>query len=129
MILIIQGVIFAFASGSSTTNGSYWLIAIPFALLVVQLYLEKVSFTLSMVKPTIIVMLWVCMGATSISTVCNFFANGMRINPDLEFVSEFLVSNGYTNGCASFWNGNVLTEWSDGAIEVWVTSDFNSLQS
>ena len=128
-ILVVQGVIFAFTSGTSAPNGSYWLIAIPFALLVLQLYFEKATFRLSMVKPMFIAVFWVSIGATSISTVRNFFENGMRINPDLEPVSEFLVANGYTKGYASFWNGNVLTEWSNGSIEVWVTNDFNTLQS
>ena len=128
-ILVVQGVIFAFTSGTSAPNGSYWLIAIPFALLVLQLYFEKATFRLSMVKPMIIAVFWVSIGATSISTVRNFFENGMRINPELEPVSEFLVANGYTKGYAAFWNGNVLTEWSNGSIEVWVTNDFNTLHS
>ncbi len=33
---------------------------------------------------------------------------------------NFLVENGYTQGYASFWNGNVVTELSDGALELWV---------
>ena len=33
---------------------------------------------------------------------------------------DFLVENGYTQGYASFWNGNVVTELSDGALELWV---------
>lgn len=33
---------------------------------------------------------------------------------------DFLVENGYTQGYASFWNGNVVTELSDGALEIWV---------
>lgn len=33
---------------------------------------------------------------------------------------DFLVEEGYTQGYASFWNGNVLTELSDGALEMWV---------
>lgn len=33
---------------------------------------------------------------------------------------QFLVDNGYTQGYASFWNGNVVTELSNGALELWV---------
>ena len=33
---------------------------------------------------------------------------------------NFLKEAGYTQGYASFWNGNVLTELSDGALELWV---------
>lgn len=34
--------------------------------------------------------------------------------------AAFLVEQGYTQGYASFWNGNVLSELSDGALELWV---------
>lgn len=34
--------------------------------------------------------------------------------------ADFLAEAGYTQGYASFWNGNVLTELSDGALEMWV---------
>jgi len=34
-------------------------------------------------------------------------------------IAEYLVENEYLNGYGTFWNGNVLTELSDGRIEVW----------
>lgn len=34
-------------------------------------------------------------------------------------VTEKLLAEGYVNGYATFWNANVLTELSDGKIEVW----------
>ena len=34
--------------------------------------------------------------------------------------AQFLVDNGYTQGYASFWNGNVMTELSDGVLDMWV---------
>lgn len=33
---------------------------------------------------------------------------------------SFLVDNGFTQGYASFWNGNVMTELSNGVLELWV---------
>lgn len=38
---------------------------------------------------------------------------------DLRAMAELLESQGYTQGYATFWNANVLTELSDGAIEMW----------
>lgn len=38
---------------------------------------------------------------------------------NLRAVEEKLLEQGYTQGYASFWNGNVLTELSEGKIEVW----------
>lgn len=33
--------------------------------------------------------------------------------------AQFLVDNGYENGYASFWDGNIMTELTDGRIHVW----------
>ena len=49
-------------------------------------------------------------------------------NEDLRKACETLVSEGYYNGYASFWWSTVLTELSNGEIEVWnVVNDFNDL--
>lgn len=34
-------------------------------------------------------------------------------------LAELLLEEGYTQGYASFWNANVLTEYSNGEIEIW----------
>ncbi|MBQ6505362.1 MAG: hypothetical protein IJI57_15770 [Flexilinea sp.] len=47
-------------------------------------------------------------------------------NEDLRKACDTLVTEGYHNGYASFWWTNVLTELSNGKIEVWnVVNDFN----
>lgn len=33
--------------------------------------------------------------------------------------AQFLVENGYENGYASFWDGNIMTELTNGRIHVW----------
>ena len=33
--------------------------------------------------------------------------------------AEFLVENGYRDGYASFWDGNIITELTNGALNVW----------
>ena len=44
-------------------------------------------------------------------------------NSDTKEILEFLNENGYKNGYATFWNGNIYTELSNGAINVWVWCD------
>ena len=44
-------------------------------------------------------------------------------NSDTKEILEFLNENGYQNGYATFWNGNIYTELSNGAINVWVWCD------
>ena len=38
-------------------------------------------------------------------------------------MADKMVAEGYENGYATFWNGNVMTELSDGKIQMWVWSD------
>ena len=42
---------------------------------------------------------------------------------NLRAVEEKLLEQGYTQGYASFWNGNILTELSEGKIQVWHWKD------
>lgn len=37
-------------------------------------------------------------------------------------VTGYLLDNNVVNGYATFWNGNIMTELSNGEVEVWVTS-------
>lgn len=39
-----------------------------------------------------------------------------EITQKLDPVVDFLVDNGYERGYAEFWNGNIITEMSDGAV-------------
>lgn len=41
----------------------------------------------------------------------------------LRLIEEHLSDNGIVNGYATFWSGNVLTELSNGEIDVWVWAD------
>ena len=57
------------------------------------------------------------------------------INPNIDIVYrdkegnlsravEWLVNHEYKNGYATFWNGNISTELSDGELEMWTIRDF-----
>lgn len=51
-------------------------------------------------------------------------------NTELENIAEYLMDEGCVQGYATFWNANVLTEITDGEIDVytvenWETGDFN----
>lgn len=54
-----------------------------------------------------------------------FFYSEWDSRPSLEFgrIAKELVSMEYYNGYATFWNSNVLTELSNGKIDVWSLSD------
>lgn len=40
-----------------------------------------------------------------------------------EMAADWLLERGYTQGYATFWNANTLTEASDGQIDMWVLAD------
>ena len=42
-----------------------------------------------------------------------------RISDDTKQVAQFLEDNGYREGYASFWSANVVTELTDGQVDVW----------
>lgn len=131
-ICVIQGLVFSCTgtSGASpqSMNASYWLPAIPFVFLMLQLEGETENIRLPILRKGIAIAFCVCIVATSISSVMQFFKDGYRINPDLEPVCDWLTEQGYTQGYATFWNGNVMTEWSSGQLDMWVVGDFNIME-
>lgn len=45
---------------------------------------------------------------------------------DYEDAAQWLTQNGYMQGFATFWNGNVLTEASDGQLDMYVFSEWTA---
>lgn len=125
----VQGMIFACTDAADSTNASYWLTVMPFVFPVLQLEGETEHFHLRFSRRAAAVSFCVCIVATSVGSVRQFFANGYRITPHLAEVCDWIEDQGYTQGYSTFWNGNVVTEWSSGAVEMWVTNDFNTMQT
>lgn len=65
-------------------------------------------------------------GCISTCCICVLFSglyyyfDGLRMEPENQFqeIAEFLVNNQYHYGYGNFWNANVLTELSNGQIEM-----------
>lgn len=47
---------------------------------------------------------------------------------ELKPLCDWVVEHGYTQGYATFWNGNVLTEWSNNQLEMWVVDNLKDLE-
>lgn len=43
----------------------------------------------------------------------------VNVNVGRQEVADAMVADGYTQGYATYWNGNILTELTDGALEMW----------
>lgn len=62
-------------------------------------------------------------GCFLFQTTCAMRYDYTQGEVNYEMAADWLLENGYTQGYATFWNANLLTEASDGQIEMWVLSD------
>ncbi len=123
-ICLVQGAVFAFTTGSDSPNPSYWLTPIPFIFIILQLAWQIVPFRFSFSRKSLAVIFMVCVTGVSISTVHTFFSDPLRAVPELEPVAAWLSQNGYTNGYASLWNCNIMTEWSNGQLDMRAVNEY-----
>ena len=51
----------------------------------------------------------------------NYYVKRWNYDPNVELrrIAKVLVSEGYENGYATFWFANILTEFSNGTLDVW----------
>ena len=63
-------------------------------------------------------------GLMLITGACQYMTLSQRDDlSELRKIATFLTENGYKDGYATFWNGNVLTELTNGYLDVWISSD------
>ena len=98
-------------------SGRYSLPIAVFALPVITIWFSSLDFG----KMTVKVM---CAMFISLMLVCSLgkYRNMLQNDntAELRHINEMLCSEGYTEGYATFWNGNIMTELSNGEIEMWV---------
>ena len=125
--LLVQGGIFAWTGTASQTSPYQWLTIVPLAFPVLQLEGETEHFRVPFARRLAAAAFCICFLLVSVGTGLRYFTSGYQIRPRLEPVSQWLVEEGYTQGYATFWNGGVMTEWTNGALEMWVVDDFKEL--
>lgn len=123
-ICLVQGGVFSQTVGRYNANPSYWLTPLPMIMIVLQLAWEKAPFRFRFSRKCCAAAFMICVICVSISSVHGFFSKHPRSVPELKQAEEWLVENGYTNGYASAWNSNVLTEWSSGQLDVRAVNPF-----
>lgn len=125
--LLVDGMAFAFLNDMIGINGSYWLPVVPLALAVLGVAGENVPLRKGLPRRGLALGLAAAFVCVSISTTLRFVEEPPRGDPHLETISDWLVENGYTQGYATFWYGNVLTELSDGQLEIWTVDDMTRM--
>ena len=66
-----------------------------------------------------------CLGLATMKCVYSFVDKDK--NAEEKKVVAFLEAEGYTFGYASYWNANIMTELSNGAVEVANIADFEDM--
>ena len=60
-----------------------------------------------------------CFTVCAVNTVRQEIENPYLAHKGLDAAADWLVDNGYTEGYATFWNGNAMTELTNGKLDVW----------
>lgn len=124
-VLLVDGLVY---SQTSAYNESYWIPILPFALLVIGIalrVLERYSAHLSVLLCCVYAVVIILCGS---STMKNPYiswvpSNAASITP----VTEWLRENNYTQGMSTFWESGIVTELSDGTIDMWTVNEFEEL--
>ena len=105
---------FVFVFTTSTMVPRYYITILIFALPVLAFYVESEKCKLD--KVTVGLLLGVCLLLGTGKTVLSFIT--VDKNEDKRAVAEFLEDNGYTFGFATYTNANIITELTEGAVEI-----------
>lgn len=95
----------------------YWIPFVPFSFFFPVLYLERIGK--KFVRTAFTASFLMCALYTAKYPYVKQFPAGER----LINVAQWLTDNGVIRGAATFWNSNVLTELSDGKIEMWTVQN------
>lgn len=106
--------VFVFIFTTSTMVPRYYITIFVFALPVLCFYLEKEPFPLDRILAAALFAGCLLLGTAK--TVFSFIS--VDKNAEKRPVAEFLAENGYDFGFATYFNGNIITELTDGAVEI-----------
>ena len=126
--LLVDGVAFACMNDGEAINGSYWLPVAPIAIAAVAAAAEGFPLRRPALRRALAGVLAALVVCVSAGTTLRFAAAPPHGTPGLETVAGWLKEQGYTQGYATFWHANVVTELTDGAIEMWQVEDLASLK-
>ncbi len=105
---------FVFLFTTSTIVSRYYITVFMFVLPLLCIYFELEKLPLD--KILVIVFLCGCLGLSTLKCVYSFVDKDKNLEE--KKVAAYLEQEGYTFGYASYWNANILTELTNGAVEV-----------
>lgn len=118
--MLVCGVIFTICS--DIANESYWVPVLPAAFMTLGIGISVCDFKLPHARKVLCGLLAICMLCSGYGALSSYVRKPLRGLPERETAASWLVENGYRQGYATFWNSNVLTELSDGKLEMWTVT-------
>ena len=114
----------------SYVNGAiqYFQPVVPLGLLLIILELKTEDYTLPIGRISAFVCIMMLSLVISAGTLKNEFDSPLHIKrakPEMGKIVEIALEHGYDKGVATFWHSNIITELSDGRIDMW-TLESNS---
>ncbi len=100
----------------------YFVAIVPYGLFLLVLEIASEDFRLKYSRMGFMNLLLAVMMIVSLGTVMNEQDNPvhpLRAKPEMEKVVDFLNTTGYSRGIATPWNANIVTELSDGRLDMW----------
>lgn len=122
--ILFNCLIFTYVKGGM----QYFLPVIPFGYLMFVLALDTLRFASKKASFLVLNMAMIMLTVASMGTVYNESHGPIhqyRAKPGLMRVVDMLSDAGYTEGISKFWTANVVTELSDGEIEMFILGKEN----
>ncbi len=114
---------FVFLFTTSTIVSRYYITVFIFVLPLLCIYFENEKLPWD--KLLVSLFLCGCLGLSTMKCVYSFVDKDK--NAEEKKVAAFLVENEYSFGYASYWNANIMTELTDGIVEVANIGEFEEL--
>lgn len=116
--------LFVFVFTTSTMVPRYYITILIFVLPMLCFYMEKEERCFD--RTAVGVLLAVCVLLATGKTTLSYLT--VDKNADRREVAAFLEEQGYTFGYATYWNANIITELTDGKVEVANVGDAEYLE-
>lgn len=111
---------FVFLFTTSTIVSRYYITVFIFVLPLLCVYFELEKLPLD--KVLVFLFLCGCLGLSTMKCVYSFVDKDK--NAEEKKVAAYLEENDYTFGYASYWNANIMTELTNGKVEIANIQDF-----
>lgn len=116
--------LFVFVFTTSTMVPRYYITIFIFVLPMLCFYLEQEERYFDRMAVSLLLVL--CLSLATGKTVLSYLT--VDKNADRREVAAFLETHDYRFGYASYWNANIITELTDGAVEVANVGDAEHLE-